>query len=258
MIRLALLGDPVSHSRSPAMHTVALSHHGLDGVYEARQVDGPGFSLAIAEVAKGALTGVNVTMPHKSRAYASSEVVSADAAIAGSVNTLMVRHGKLMGISTDIPAIRACWRRAGLPTGDVLVLGSGGAAAAALVAVAPMMSGNIGISARNPGAAALLLKSVGLAGTVVPWGETFPGAIINATPLGMSAEQLPPAVDASSTGLFDMTYGDQPTPAVLSAAERGIPFVSGIDMLVQQAALSFEWWTGLPAPREKMRTSTGL
>ncbi|MBT8248741.1 MAG: hypothetical protein KJN81_00645 [Acidimicrobiia bacterium] len=257
-MRLALLGNPVGHSRSPAMHHAALAYHGVEGVYDAREVDAAQFASAVSEIAVGTLTGVNVTMPHKSLAYAASEVVSADAAMARSVNTMMVRDQRVMGISTDIPAIRACWRRAELPADDVLILGSGGAAAAALVAVASITAGRISVSARRLGAAAQVLKSVGVTGSVVDWGDPFAGVIVNATPLGMSAEELPTPMAARSTGLFDMAYADRPTPAVILATEGGVPFVSGIDMLVEQAALSFEWWTGLPAPRHEMRIATGL
>lgn len=258
MMRLALLGNPVGHSRSPAMHQAALGYHGVEGAYEAREVDAVQFTSAVSEIASGRLTGVNVTMPHKSLAYTLSDVVSADAAIARSVNAMMVRGERVMGISTDIPAIRACWRSAELPTGDVLILGSGGAAAAALVAVASITTGRIRVSARRRGAATALLKSVGVTGTVLDWGDPFAGVLVNATPLGMSAEELPTPISARTSGLFDMAYADQPTPAVTLATEGGIPVVSGIDMLVEQAALSFEWWTGLPAPRNEMRIAAGL
>jgi shikimate dehydrogenase len=235
------------------MHAEALAFHNIDGTYAARQVDDAGFSAAVSEIRSGALRGVNITMPHKRRAYDASDRTSAEAAFGQSVNSLMMSDGELVGISTDVHAIRTCWASAGLPTEDVLVLGAGGAAAAALVALAPI-AGSLWIAARRTGSAADLTSRLGFSVLLHDWEQPFLGSIANATPIGMSGERLP-AQFLDSAGLFDMAYGNAQTSAIADCVHRGVPHVGGIDMLVEQAALSFEWWTGRPAPRGKMRAA---
>jgi shikimate dehydrogenase len=126
----------------------------------------------------------------------------------------------------------------------VLVLGAGGAAAAALLAVGPERAA---VSARRPGAAAVAGAAFGVPS--IPWGEAIDGAVVvNATPLGMEGEHLPEGLLAAASGLFDMAYGAQTTPAVAEMRRRGMPVIDGIDLLVAQAAGSFELWTGRAAP----------
>jgi shikimate dehydrogenase len=93
----------------------------------------------------------------------------------------------------------------------------------------------------------------------VPWTEPVPGAVIvNATPIGMRNESLPPGLVAESDGLFDMAYGPLPTPAVVSARTLGLPAVDGIEMLVAQAAISFEAWTATSPPFEVMLSAAQI
>jgi shikimate dehydrogenase len=232
------------------MHTAALEAHGLSGSYSAMQVDEAGFADATEDIRSGRLHGVNVTMPHKLLAYQASDRTSAEAAFGQSVNSLKMIDGCLVGITTDVPAIRGCWMTAGIPTKNVLVLGAGGAAAAALVALAPV-AGTLAVAARRSEAALDLVDRVGFSVGIHSWEEPFDGSIVNATPIGMKGEQLPEQF-GSSAALFDMAYGAGTTPAVADCGIRQVPFVGGIDMLVEQAALSFEWWTGMSAPRAEM------
>jgi len=91
---------------------------------------------------------------------------------------------------------------------------------------------------------------------VLPWGTGWAGAVVvNATPLGMEGESLPGGILDGAVGLIDMAYGAEPTPAVEHARRRGIPVADGLDVLVAQAAISFTWWTGVPAPIEVMRAA---
>lgn len=251
MIRLALLGDPVGHSLSPFIQEAALRALGIPGTYVARRVDREGFLRACFELRSGDLDGANVTMPHKQLAADTVDELSADAARAVSVNTLLVRGGRLQGHSTDVSGIRVVWEAGGLPAdAPVLILGAGGAAAAALVA---LNGHDITVSARRLDAARALLTRIEAAGRAVEWGSGLPGAVVvNATPLGMHDESLPPAVLAAAGGLLDMTYGPHPTRAVATARARQLPTVDGIEFLLAQAAVSFELWTGLPAPRQAM------
>ncbi len=254
-MRLVLLGDPVSHSRSPAIHQAALRHLGVAGSYHLCKVDAAGLAEAVADMRAGHLDGANVTMPHKRTAAALCDELSADAARVRAVNTLVRRDGgRIAGHLTDVSGIRRAWQKAALPDeASILLLGAGGAAGAALLA---MEGRRISVSARRPGRATKLLKEAGVAGREVPWGAAVPGAVVvNATPLGMHGEPLPAPVLAAAAGLFDMAYGPATTPAVTAFRGVGLPVAAGIDMLVAQAAVSFELWTGRPAPEAVMRAA---
>ena len=250
-MRLVVLGDPISHSLSPTLHNTALAATALTGTYEARRVDAAGMAVAVAEIRSGILDGANVTMPHKELAARLCDRLAATAARAGAVNTLVRIGGQVVGHNTDIAGIRAAWRSAQLPaTGPVLILGAGGAAAAAVLA---LEDHPLTISARRDGAADKLLSKVDSAAAVVPWGAAVAGVVVvNATPLGMRGESLEEDQLAAATGLFDMTYGSGETDAVRQMALRGLPVADGRLMLVHQAAAAFELWAGRPAPLPQM------
>ena len=248
-MNLAVLGDPVAHSRSPAIHTAALAATGISGSYEARRVDADGVRTAFQEVRAGVLTGFNVTMPHKALAAELCDRLDADAAAAGSVNTVTLRDGQVWGFSTDVGGLRDAW--GALPDkAPILILGAGGAAAAACVALAGRP---IYISARRYGTGAGLAERVGIAVGEVRWGTPVVGSVVvNCSPLGMHGEPLPPDLLELSSGLFDMAYGPSPTPAVRAARAMDLPVVEGLDLLVAQAARSFQIWTGVAPPLSAM------
>lgn len=253
-MRLALFGDPIAHSLSPAIHEAALAAAGIPGSYEARRVDAAALSHAVDELRAGTLDGANVTMPHKRSAAAACDELGPNAARAGAVNTLVRVGDTIVGHNTDVAGVRTAWREAGLPAeGPILVLGAGGAAAAALLA---LEGRPLSISARKAGAGAALASVVGVSATEVAWGESVDGAaIVNATPLGMEGEPLPEAVVAGGEALFDMTYGSDPGPAVTAYRRRGAPVADGEDMLIAQAAESFRLWTGRAADTNAMRAA---
>lgn len=240
-----VLGDPVGHSRSPAIHNAAFAFLGIDARYRARRVDGPGLDLAAEEMRRGDLAGANITMPHKDRAFRLADRVMGEAQAAGSVNTWVMDRGELVGHSTDIPGIREVWGRRRLGPGPVLVLGSGGAAAAALVALADH---DLYLSARRPAAARRLVEGLGSSAVIIPWTTGVEAVVVNCTPLGMRGDSLPEPVLDLGTGLFEMAYGWDPTPAERVFRQHGKPVADGIDLLVAQAACSFELWQNAPAP----------
>lgn len=250
-MRLALVGDPVAHSLSPTIHAAALAHARIPGTYEALQVDGPGLEGVIADLRNGGFDGLNVTMPHKQQAYRLCDELEPEADRAGAVNTL-VRVGKaIVGHNTDIAGIRDAWRKGGLPPSPVLVLGNGGAAAAAYLAATGV---DVFVTSRREGAAGRLADRLGISATEVPWAEAVPGAVVvNATPLGMGDESLPSQLIEGAAGLFDMAYGHEPTQAVTAARDAGLPTVDGTDMLIAQAAQAFRLWTGRRAGVSAMR-----
>ncbi len=253
-MRLVLLGDPVAHSRSPAIQRAALAAAGILGSYETRRVDEAGVYRACAEIRAGSLRGANVTMPHKRVAAAAADRLTPAAAHCGAVNTLVGEEGEVVGHDTDVGGLLAAWERAGIPRGvPVLLLGAGGAAAAALVALA---GADVAVATRRPGVGQALAAALGVPAAEIPWGQPWPGAVVvNATPLGMHGEQLPPGVVEAAAGLVDLPYGAEPTPAVVAAHRRGLPVAEGLDHLVAQAALSFELWAGVPAPLAAMEAA---
>ena len=253
-MKLVLLGDPVEHSRSPAIHTAALQAAGIEGSYVARRVDRAGVVTAVAEIRYGTLDGANVTMPHKEAAFSLVDRVSEEALRAGAVNTIAHHDGMAVGDNTDIVGLRSVWAAITLPgEAPILILGSGGAAAAALVALGEQQ---VAIAARSPESARALLRRTRVGGDVVEWGTAIEGAVVvNATPIGMAGESLPAGIIEAATGLVDLPYATAATPAVAAAEERGLPFADGRDMLLAQAAASFELWAGVPAPLEAMRAA---
>jgi shikimate dehydrogenase len=247
-----VLGDPVDHSRSPAIHSAAFAFLGIDARYAARRVDPSGMALAAAEMRHGDLSGANITMPHKELACRLVDRVAGEARIAGSVNTWLMEAGELVGHSTDIPGIRQAWARRSLGDGPVLILGAGGAAAAALVALADH---ELLVSARRPDAATRLIEALDSRAVPIPWGEGREAVLVNSTPLGMRGETLPDPVVEAATGLFEMAYGSRPTPAETTCRGGGKPVADGIDLLVAQAACSFELWFDTPAPVAVMESA---
>jgi shikimate dehydrogenase len=253
-VRLVVLGDPVAHSRSPAIQTAALEACGIEGTYTARRVDNAGMVSAVDEVRYGRLSGANVTMPHKQLAFELADRVTESALRSGAVNTLVRRDGEVWGYNTDVEGIKEVWGSVPFPTDrPVLILGSGGAAAGVIVAVSEH---SIVVSARRDEAAADVLERTRAEGAIVPWGASVNGAIVvNATPIGMGAESLPLDVLAAATGFFDLTYGPVESPSVRYARNHGIPVADGKALLLAQAAASFEIWTGIPAPVDVMRAA---
>lgn len=251
MLRLALFGDPVGHSLSPVIQAAALEAAGLSGTYESRRVDGDGMAHAVDQLRAGHLDGANVTMPHKQLAATLSDELSEDASRAGAVNTLVARDGLVHGETTDVAAVRSLLGR--LPAGPVLLLGAGGAAAAALLACEGRA---IQIAARRASAAMALVKALTVRASIVDWGTPVPDVLlINATPLGMQGESLPDGLVEVAHGLLDMAYGPEVTPAVSTAEASGVAVVDGRQMLVEQATKSFQIWTGVAASTEAMMSA---
>ncbi|MCB2223587.1 MAG: shikimate dehydrogenase [Actinobacteria bacterium] len=248
-MRLAVLGDPVAHSRSPAIHTAALAAAGIEGSYTARRVDAAGLAEALDEIRAGTLDGANVTMPHKAAAARLADAADDAVRATGAANTLRRRPGapgEVESANTDVGGIAAAARKAGIPSGGpVLVLGAGGSARAAIAAFAGRA---VQCSVRRDGT----VPGV----PAVPWGVPVDGAVVvNATPLGMEGEPLPDGLLAAASGLVDLPYGARRTPAVAAALAAGIPVADGLAVLVAQAALSFTWWTGVEAPMAVMEAA---
>ena len=249
-LHFAVLGDPIEHSRSPAIHNAAMAHLGIDGSYVARRVRAGELSGVVSELRKGSLDGANVTMPLKLEAAALADDLTVEAAASGSVNTLRLRSGLVEGHSTDVVAsARAFSDERFDQSAPILILGAGGAAAAAIIGAAGRV---VYVAARSAQRATALVDKLG-SGGVVPLGVGVSGAlVVNATPLGMGGERCPRRSPRPLPASSTCPTGRSETLTVAGARAAGLPFMDGVEFLVLQAAASFEWWTGVPAPTEVM------
>lgn len=263
-----VIGDPVRHSLSPVLHNAAYQQLGLDWVYVAFEVPDGATRGALDAMRALGLAGLSVTMPHKRAAADGCDQLSADAAVLHSVNTVSLgADGRLSGDSTDGEGFLRSLREAGHdPEGmSVVVLGAGGAARAVALALS-RSAAHVVMCARRPDAAA---EAAALAGGVsAPWEDRAEAAaaatlVVNATPVGMGATgpaELPVAASAFHSGqvLADLVYHPLETPLLRCARDRGATVVDGLGMLVHQAALQIECWTGMEAPVPAMRAAATL
>ena len=254
-----VIGDPVAHSLSPTIHGFWLEVLGIDASYGLRQVtraDLPGYLAERRDDPNW--RGSNVTMPLKLDAVALADSAADRAVTAGAANLLMMRDGWLVAANTDVGAIATLLARlhnANTRMGSVILLGNGGAARAALVALKLIGLSAVRIQARDLAEAMKLAVEFGLDVEPAPFTTTIAsGGLINATPLGMPGRDcLNCDLSRLPTGgwVFDMVYDPAETPLVAAARERGLAVVTGLDMLVEQAAASFKLFFGQDPPRDR-------
>lgn len=259
-----IVGWPVEHSLSPAIHNAAFAAAGLDWAYVPLPVPPEGLSEALTGLAALGFRGVNVTMPHKTETADLLEELSEDAQLLRAVNTIVVRGGALEGHNTDAPGFGRFLRRdAGFdPAGaEALIYGAGGAARACALALARAGVGRITVAARDVARAAPLasiVQSVGVPLAVVRPADvegSVADLVVNATPVGApGAEPAHPALPQLGPGVLvvDLLYDPPTTDLQRRAREAGATAVGGLGHLLEQAALSFELWTGTPAPLDVM------
>jgi shikimate dehydrogenase len=260
---VGIVGWPVEHSLSPAIHNAAFAAVGLDWVYVPLPVPPERLHPALHGLAALGFSGANVTMPHKTEAARSIDHLSDDAKLLSAVNTITVRGDELEGHNTDVAGFDRFLRRdAGFdPAGKAALLyGTGGAARACALALGRAGLDHLTVVARAPGRATPLesiAQSVGLPVSVVGLEREDAldvDLVVNATPVGTDSD-LPfgqaPALRADVI-VVDLLYDPPVTALQHRAREAGATPFSGLGHLLQQAALSFELWTGTPAPLEAM------
>jgi shikimate dehydrogenase len=274
-MKLALLGHPLSHSLSPAVHNAALKAVGLPAPvaqaqvdawrYEAMEVEPGRLAEAVATIRGADYAGANVTVPHKQAIIPFLDGLTPVAQAIGAVNTLVKQNGRLIGHNTDAAGLLADLyaHDVHLSRRPVLILGAGGAARAAVAACAGV-GAKIRVAARRREQAGSLM-SVDPSVEVFDWtplgfleasGDC--ALILNATPVGMA-----PRVDASpwlagtpfppEAFVYDLVYNPAETRLVRQARAAGLRAATGLGMLIEQGALAFELWTGQTAPRDVMR-----
>jgi shikimate dehydrogenase len=258
MRRLAVLGAPVAHSRSPAIHNAAFAALDMDGEwsYEAIEVSPGQFEQRVRAMPGEGFVGANVTVPHKGAALLVSERRSGVAREIGAANTLTFQDDEIRADNTDALGLMESLPES--PAGRrALVLGAGGAARAVVWALT-REGAEVSVWNRTPERAAKLCAELG--GEVVE--NPGPGdyeLIVNSTSVGLHGEDpfadLPLASDwfGFSQTVVDLVYGDRQSKLLQVAGEAGAEVVDGLEVLVRQGAASFRIWTGVDPPIDVMR-----
>ena len=268
---VGLIGYPLGHTISPAFQQAAFDHHSLPVKYHAWPTHPDLLEKKVHSLRGGEYLGANVTVPHKERVAGLVDRLDAAAAAIGAVNTVVRENGSLAGYNTDAYGFATSLRVTGGfdPRGKrAVILGAGGAARAAVFALAEEGVRSLVIANRTLERAESLAASVG--GTVcevaaVPLGgagleraAADADLIVNSTSVGMqggdagSVSPLRAQLIPASALVYDMVYNPAQTPLLEEAAEAGAACLGGLPMLVYQGAGAFERWTGLDAPVQVM------
>lgn len=260
-----LLGHPVEHSLSPAMHNAAFRALGLSHSYEAFDVTADALPAAVQRVRSGELLGANVTVPHKEAVMTLVDTWDGPTAEIGAANTLSrTADGKrVLASNTDAVGFAYATRNLAFDGARVLLLGAGGAARAVLVALL-VRGAHVAIANRSPERARTLARAiphpVERTPRVIDWATRGDLAetdvVVNATSLGLHGEDpLDGAPLRRGLTVVDLIPTAVATPLVKRARASGLDVVDGLPMLLQQAASSFKIWTGQDAPVDVMRAA---
>lgn len=268
VFRLGVIGNPVAHSLSPALHQPALDLLGIPATYERWHTVASEVPARVASLRSPDMLGANVTVPHKLAVMDHVDDVSDPARRAGAVNTIVNRRGRLVGENTDIHGFQTALSEvlSVRQPKNVVILGAGGAARAAVLALESMAAERIFVVNRDLERADQLASDLAPA----PVEVAAPGdvwlrdhlplvdVLVNATSLGWRVGETP--LDARWLDLlpqcavvFDMTYRE--TELLRAASARGLRTADGLAMLVHQGARAFSLFTGRPAPVEIMITA---
>jgi shikimate dehydrogenase len=268
MPRLAVLGQPIAHSRSPAMHSAALAELGLapEWTYEAIEVAPADLERRVREMPAAGFAGANVTVPHKLAALALADDASEAAREIGAANTLSFSEGRVAAENTDAAGLLGALPEP--PAGcRALVLGAGGSARACVWALS-QAGAEVSIWNRTGSRSDQLAIDFGVGVARPARGRSLPmgdfSLIVNATTVGMSQASADAAahlkalpIDADGLDerhvVVDLVYGPAETELLRAARARGARVVDGIEVLVHQGAESLRIWTGEDPPIETMR-----
>ncbi len=246
----AVIGDPVGHSLSPAMHHAAFKALGLPYRYVAVRVGTGEVAAALDHLAASGYQGVNVTVPHKQESILWCREVDPFVARVGAANTLQLATPRERScINTDAPGFLAT-----LPEEpkSVLLLGAGGSARSLAAALADKGC-HLRIFNRTRERAVQMVAELGIAAEILESPDLREAdLILNTTSTSLKGESLNLRWSQAKSGAlaYDLVYGE--TPFLRDAAAAGLRTTDGLPLLVAQGALSFEWWLGIEAPREVM------
>jgi shikimate dehydrogenase len=260
-----LIGHPVAHSLSPTLHNAAFAALGLDADYEARDVSAEDLASAVEAFRQPDCLGANVTAPHKQAVLALMDELSDEVVALGALNTIINQSGRLIGANTDARGLARWMRQVGIDPADrpALVLGAGGAARATVWALADLGASSVRVLNRTTAHAENLVEALRprLANTTLSWGRLEEAAeppstrwrvIVNATSLGHHGEApvVHPGCYSRACVAIELAYNPPETGFMVAAREAGARAENGLGMLLHQAALAFERWTGQAAPMD--------
>ncbi len=261
--RFGVAGDPVSHSLSPRIHNAAYAALGLNADYQRLPISPPLFAETVKALPRSGFSGINVTIPHKRAALELADTASAAAREIGAANTLSFSNDEIVADNTDAPGMLAAL---GVdPVGKTaLVLGAGGTARAALWALCGA-GASVYVWNRTARRAELLADEFGARHAGSPENVSRPEIVVNTTAVGMDAEATEQSACADlklnlsaleeRAVVVDFVYRTGGSPLARAARARGLRTIEGEELLVRQAALSFEIWFGRAAPLDAMRAA---
>ena len=279
MKQVGLIGYPVAHSRSPQMHNAAFRELNFDAVYALWETPPGMLAQRVASLRAPDMPGANVTIPYKEDVVPLLDECDTLATRIGAVNTIVNRDGKLVGYNTDAPGlVRALAECPGSPFDargkEIVILGTGGAARAAAVAMLDAGARFISILGRDWARIDALLHHLhSSAAKKFMHGALFGSAatneslkrsdlVVNATSVGLIVSNGPPLIDVNllrvGSLVMDMVFNAGLTPLLQAAQAHGCFVMDGLSMLLYQGTLAFELWTGKDAPVEVMRNALGL
>lgn len=251
--RYAVIGHPISHSKSPLIHKMFAAQTGQNISYEAIEAPLDGFAATVERLRRAGYKGCNITVPFKFEAFSLARELSARASAAQAVNTLQFADDTMFGDNTDgAGLVRDITHNLGRQLAEqrVLIMGAGGAAYGVVL---PLLSerAQLTVANRTPEKALQLAASFVQQARIAACayqdlhGRQF-DIVINATSSGLSNEmpELPPGIFAPGALAYDMMYGRE-TPFMAFARAQGAPVADGLGMLVEQAAEAFHLWRGI-------------
>jgi len=261
--RCAVLGSPISHSLSPVLHRAAYAECGLDWSYDAVEVREEGLAPFLDRL-DASWRGLSLTMPLKRVVLPLLDDVTGRAVEAGAANTVLLERGRRTGHNTDVPgAVAALTERWPGPFGSATVLGGGATAGSVLLALADLGCRHASVVVREPSRAADTLAAVKRHPRAFPV-EVLTFDVATPAPVDVMVSTIPAAAQSGAVlalagaagAVFDVVYDPWPTPLAAATLASGQVLVSGLDLLVHQAALQLELMTGLtPAPVAVMRAA---
>jgi shikimate dehydrogenase len=262
-----LFGHPVAHSLSPTLHNAAFQALGIDGHYELRDVAPVDLIDAVQALREPACYGANVTAPHKQAVLTLLDGVSEEVRVLGAVNTIVNDAGRLSGDNTDARGLARWMAGLSIDARDrpALILGAGGAARATVWALAQLGVSRIHLLNRTPARASQLVDDLvpHLNGRALSWGPLDEAArptdeawaiVVNATSMGHhgQAPEVHPSCYSPQSVAIELAYNPPETGFMRAAQAAGARAENGLGMLLHQAALAFERWTGQAPPLDVM------
>lgn len=258
---VALIGHPVSHSLSPAMHNAGFAALRLDWAYVALPVKAESLPAAVAGLRALHFQGFNSTMPHKQALIHLVDELDPFARFCQAVNTVTIRNGKMHGYNTDGPGALQALQEAGADVSRCVILGAGAAGSAMALALAQAGSDVILLN-RDVKKAESLAQKIAQGGASIDAGALDEArehladatAVCNATSVGMQSNESPIPQSALHSGLtvLDAVYAPRRTRLIQDAENAGCKTVTGERMLLHQGMIGFELWTGGKAPKAAM------